>query len=175
MMTKTTLRYGLMIAVLGFGLAFAQTSGEGVVTMESANDVETTQARLEEAIAANNLTLVMAIDHAANAARADLELLPTRLLIFGNPSVGTPLMQQSRTHAIDLPQKMLVWEDSGGAVFVSYNEPGYLARRHGLVPDTRTETIAGALNNLASIATSDEPMESGDGSESEDSNESDGD
>ena len=158
MFTKTR-RYLLAVVALGFGLALAQTSAEGVVTMESANDFETTQTRLEEAIAANNLVLVTVIDHGANAEGAGLELLPTRLLIFGNPQVGTPLMQQSRTHAIDLPQKMLVWQDSGGAVYVSYNEPGYLARRHGLMTDTRTETIAGVLNRLASVATNDEPLE----------------
>lgn len=160
MFTKTR-RYLLAVVALGFGLALAQTSAEGVVTMESSNDLETTQQRLEQAIAANNLILVTVIDHAANAERAGLELPPTRLLIFGNPQVGTPLMQQSRTHAIDLPQKMLVWQDTGGAVYVSYNEPGYLARRHGLTSDTRTETIARVLNSLASVATNDEPLEGG--------------
>ncbi|MDZ7705662.1 MAG: DUF302 domain-containing protein [Trueperaceae bacterium] len=167
MFTKTR-RYLLAVVALGFGLALAQTSAEGVVTMESNNDFETTQQRLEHAIAANNLILVTVIDHAANAESAGLELPPTRLLIFGNPQVGTPLMQQSRTHAIDLPQKMLVWQDSGGAIYVSYNEPGYLARRHGLMADTRTETIAGVLNSLASVATNNEPLEDSSNGDSDD-------
>jgi uncharacterized protein (DUF302 family) len=140
--------------------AFAQDSGtNGIVTVESTHDFATTGTRLEQAISEAGLTLVMTLDHAANAARADLELLPTQLFIFGNPQVGTPLMQQARSHALDLPQKMLIWEADDGTVFVSYNDPTYLASRHGLDPSERTNNITNALANLATLATGDAAME----------------
>ncbi|MDZ7802149.1 MAG: DUF302 domain-containing protein [Trueperaceae bacterium] len=113
--------------------------------MESTHDFDATTSRLETAIEEQGLTLVTTIDHAANAANADLALAPTTLFVFGNPQVGTPLMQSARTIALDLPQKMLVWEDAAGDVFVSYRDPVALAADHGLASD------AGALPNVANL------------------------
>ena len=124
----------------------------GFITVESPHSVDETVTRLEQALEDNGLTIVATVDHAENAASAELELPPTTLILFGNPQAGTPLMQQQRTIGIDLPQKMLVWQD-GSAVYVGYNDPVYLAERHGL--DAQNEAItmtAGALANLAEAA-----------------------
>ena len=136
--------------------------GAGVVEEESANDFETTYARLIAAIDANpNLAVVAELDHAANAASVGLELRPTRLVVFGNPALGTRLMQDEQTVGIDLPQKMLVWEDADGDVSVAYNDPEYLASRHDLDDsDGTNETIAEALRALAEAATLDDADDS---------------
>ena len=129
---------------------------EGVVTEASANDFEATYERLRAAIDGNeNLRIVAELDHAANAASVDLELRPTRLIVFGNPALGTQLMQSEQTVGIDLPQKMLVYEDADGDVFVAYNDPDFLADRHDLddVSDVN-DTIETALATLAEAATS---------------------
>lgn len=127
---------------------------EGLVTLQSSYDFTETRKRLEQAIADGSVRLIATIDHGANAADAGLELPPTTLYIFGNPMAGTPLMQDGRTVAIDLPQKMLVWEAEDGRTYLSYNDPGYLGERHGLEGvDTVLGNIAGALENLAAAAT----------------------
>ncbi|WP_440769375.1 DUF302 domain-containing protein [Natronorubrum sp. DTA28] len=126
-----------------------QTDDSGLVTLESDADFETTLARVEPALEARDLMLVTTVDHAENAASVDEELPPTTLFLFGNPEVGTPLMRASRSVAIDLPQKLLVWEVDG-AVFVTYNDPQYLARHHGLEGvDEQLAGIADALEDLA--------------------------
>ena len=136
--------------------ASSVSSGEGVVEEESANDFETTYSRLRSAISSNpNLTIVAELDHAENAASVDLELRPTRLVVFGNPRLGTQLMQDEQTIAIDLPQKVLVYEEADGSVFVAYNDPDYLADRHDLDDsDDVNDTIETALQTLTEAATS---------------------
>ena len=130
--------------------------GEGIVTVASDNSVEETVSKLEAAIDGNdNLTLVTTLDHAANAASVGMKLPPTVLLVFGNPALGTPLMRAQQTIAIDLPQKMLVYEDEAGDVTIAYNDPQFLASRHGITGQSETlNTIAGALQMLASGAAS---------------------
>lgn len=137
------------------GVVSAPALGEGIVTVESANDMATTTDNLRQAIeAAAALTLVAELDHAANASSVGLDLGPTHLFIFGNPNLGTPLMQSGQSIGIDLPQKMLVFEDSAGVVTVAYNDPGYLARRHGINDQGDIlATITTALGNLAAGAT----------------------
>lgn len=128
----------------------AQLDDAGLVTVESDESVEATVETIEGRIERSPLTLLTTVDHAANAASVDRELPPTTLLILGNPDVGTPLMQAGRTVAIDLPQKMLVWEDEERAVNITYNDPQYLARRHGIDgQDSRLASIAAALEKLA--------------------------
>lgn len=128
---------------------------EGLVTLRSERNFNDTFNRLRTAIEGNDdLLVVETVDHAANARRAGLQLPPTRLIVFGNPELGTPLMQAERTAAIDLPQKMLVWEDGDGRVYVSYNDPAYLARRHGIAGQEETlRRISAALRGLAERAT----------------------
>ncbi len=104
----------------------------GLVNVKSSHDVATTADRLESALQEKGITVFARIDHAAGARKIGQELQPTLLIIFGSPAMGTPLMQRSRTMGIDLPLKALIWEDKAGAVWVTYNEPDYLARRHGI-------------------------------------------
>ena len=94
-------------------------------------DPTETMDRLEAEIRAQGMTVFARIDHAAGAAEAGLKLLPTELIIFGNARGGTPLMQSVQTVGIDLPLKALVWEDASGTTWLSYNEPSWIAQRHG--------------------------------------------
>jgi uncharacterized protein (DUF302 family) len=123
-----------------------------LATVASANDFEGTWSNLLSAIEASPANVGFIVDHAANAAAAGLDLDPTRLAVFGNPNIGTPLMQARSAAGIDLPLKILVWEDGEG-VHVTYSEPGYLWRRHH-IPGQRPliETISGALQGLVDAA-----------------------
>lgn len=131
-----------------------ESSPEGLVTVESVNDAAQTVENIEGAVEEQGLNLVATVNHSENAASVGEELPPTTLVIFGNPEAGTPLMQSSQTAGIDLPQKMLVWEDENGQVNVSYNGPEYLVDRHGLEGvDEQIEMVSGALEMLAGNAT----------------------
>jgi uncharacterized protein (DUF302 family) len=111
--------------------------------------------RLEAAVKAKGMTLFARIDHAAGAAAVGMSLRPTELLIFGNAKGGTPLMQSNQTVGIDLPLKALVWEDASGVTWLSYNDPSWLAKRHGF--DRKVEgavsAMAAALNEVTKSAT----------------------
>ncbi|MFD1641696.1 DUF302 domain-containing protein [Halohasta litorea] len=133
-------------------------SVDGLVTVASDASVDESVDRVKAAIDdIEGLSLMAEFDHAANAASVDRELLSTTVLVFGNPDIGTPLMQGNQTVAIDMPQKLLVAEHNDGTVTVSYNDPDYLAERHGIAPDHDTlETIAGALSSLAAVAAGEE-------------------
>ncbi len=128
---------------------------DGVVSMESAHDVATTVDRLEAALAEKGMTVFARIDHAAGARGVGETLRPTQLLIFGNPKVGTPLMQCGQGIAIDLPQKALAWEDAAGKVWLGYNDPHYLAARHGIEADCAEviERVEKALATFTRAAT----------------------
>ena len=128
---------------------------EGIISKMSNQSFGDTYRSLKSAIEENeNLTIVAEVNHRANARDADLDLDPTRLIIFGNPNLGTPLMQNAQTAALDLPQKILVWRDAESVVYVSYNDPEFLAKRHGIIGNNEIlETISNALNNLSNIAT----------------------
>jgi LPXTG-motif cell wall-anchored protein len=145
-----TVAAALLVATLAAPTAQAQEAGQGLVTVESAYSVDETVSRLETTITNQGLTVVTQVNHAGNAANVGLDLRPTTLLIFGNPNVGTPLMQSSQTTAIDLPQKFLVWENEAGQVQVTYNDPQYLANRHGITgQDERLGQVSNALSNLS--------------------------
>ncbi len=139
--------------------ALSDTTEAGLVVMDSPHSVDTTFARLERALeAAEPISIMARVDHAENAETVGRSLRPTRLLIFGNPKLGTPLMEASATIAIDLPQKMLVWEDSTGQVRLAYNDPQFLAKRHGITGrDDDLRTIRGALRKVARRATATNP------------------
>jgi uncharacterized protein (DUF302 family) len=104
----------------------------GLITRPSLHDFTTTLERLLAALAAKDITVFARIDHAAGATSVGLALRPTTLVVFGNPSAGTPLMQAAQTAGIDLPLKALIWQDAQGAVNVSYNDPAWIATRHQL-------------------------------------------
>jgi len=128
--------------------------GEGIITIESSQNFEQTYASLETAISSDeNLDIFVQLDHQANASSVGMELRPTRVIVFGNPNLETPLMQNSQTTGLDLPQKMLVWEDQDGIVKISYNDPLYLQQRHGISGnDSQVQQIALILEELAKAA-----------------------
>jgi uncharacterized protein (DUF302 family) len=108
------------------------TSGAGIVTIPSHQSMDETIEKLEQILQAKGVKLFALVDHGGEAEKAGLRMPPTKLLIFGNPKAGTPLMVASPSIAIDLPIKILVAEDSEGKVWISYNDPAYLQERHGL-------------------------------------------
>ena len=129
-------------------------SADGLISIPSSLDPKETMDRLEAALRASGVTIFARIDHAAGAAEVGETLRPTELLIFGNPKAGTPLMQAGQTIGIDLPLKALVWRDAAGKTQVSYNEPGWLARRHGLgaAADSAVANMAAMLAKLVKLA-----------------------
>lgn len=130
-------------------------SEDGLVTIASNYSVEETLDRLEVDLKAKNITVFVRIDHAAGAASVAMPLRPTELLIFGNPKSGTPLMQSNQTIGIDLPLKVLAWQDAGGKVWLTYTDPRCLARRHrlGSGADASVAALATVLANLVKAAT----------------------
>jgi uncharacterized protein (DUF302 family) len=130
-------------------------AADGLTTLPSSRGPKDTMDRLEAEVRAKGMTVFARIDHAAGAAAVGLSLRPTELLIFGNAKGGTPLMQSMQTIGIDLPLKALVWQDASGNTWLSYNDPSWLAKRHGVGPDSEATvaTMAAALNAVARAAT----------------------
>lgn len=130
-------------------------AGEGLLLKKSDNDFETTYQTLHSIINSNDKLKIMAeLDHQKNAGSIGLELGPTRLLVFGNPAVGSPLMKETSSIGIDLPQKVLVYENPDGEVFLVANDPAYLAKRHNLKSqDEQLGKIRGLLQKLMDGAT----------------------
>jgi uncharacterized protein (DUF302 family) len=128
---------------------------DGLITLPGSHGPKETMNRFEAEVKAKGMTVFARIDHAAGAAAAGLPLRPTELLIFGNAKGGTPLMQSVQTIGIDLPLKALVWQDGSGKTWLSYNDPGWLAKRHGLGPevDAAVSAMAGALDAVARAST----------------------
>lgn len=109
-----------------------QTRSNGLVTRVSTYSTTETTRRLLAAIEQRGLTVFARIDHAANAVSVNMELRPTEVIIFGAAKGGTPLMQEQQTSGIDLPLKVLVWEDASGKTMLTYNDPAWIVQRHGL-------------------------------------------
>ncbi len=105
---------------------------DGLTILPSAHGARETMDRLAAAVAAAGMSVFARIDHAAGAAAAGLTLAPMEVLVFGSPVGGTPLMQATKTTGIDLPLKALVWEDDAGQVWLAYNQPAWIAKRHDL-------------------------------------------
>jgi len=124
----------------------AAALGTGMMRVESEHSVDATVERLQGMLAAKRVTVFAVVDHSGEAAKAGLTMPATKLVIFGNPAAGTPVMLAAPSIAIDLPLKILVWEDAQGAAWLSWNSPEYLQRRHG-VPEELVKNIgvAGAL------------------------------
>ena len=128
----------------------ALSSIEGLTSIPGSLGPKETMDRLEAEIRAKGLTIFARIDHAAGAAEVGLQLAPTNVIIFGNARSGTPLMQSAQTVGIDLPLKILVWQDAANNTWLSYNEPRWIAQRHG-VADVES-TIDKMADLLAAIA-----------------------
>jgi len=128
---------------------------EGLTTIASSFGPKETIDRLEAEIRGKGMTVFARIDHAAGAAEVGLTLPPTELIIFGNARGGTPLMQSLQTVGIDLPLKALVWEDTAGKTRISYNEPGWIAQRHGVGANAEpiVNSMAAALSAISGAVT----------------------
>jgi uncharacterized protein (DUF302 family) len=126
------------------------STGVGIVSIASHHSVEQTVEKIEALLEAQRVKLFALVDHSGEAEKAGIQMRPTKLLIFGNPKAGTPLMIASPSSAIDLPLKILVWEDAAGKVWISYNGPAYLQARHGL-PSELLQNIS-AVENFAKAA-----------------------
>jgi uncharacterized protein (DUF302 family) len=128
----------------------AAATNNGIVNKPSKHSVEQTVEALSNILKRKGVAVFALIDHSGEAEKVELKMRPTKLLIFGNPKAGTPLMLASPSSAIDLPLKLLVWEDAQGKVWVSYNSPEYLRERHGL-PQELMQNIA-IIEGLATKA-----------------------
>ena len=123
------MKYSTILAVLFF--VGTVQAADGLIEIKSANSVKDTITKLEAIAKERGLNIFARIDHAAGAQKIGKTLRPTELLIFGNPQGGTPLMECAQTAGIDLPLKALAWQDASGQVWLGYNDPQFLAARHG--------------------------------------------
>lgn len=135
----------LLGAVLGW-------SADGLITVKSPHSVKETMDRLETAVKQKGMMIFARIDHAAAAAMVGKKLRPTTLLIFGNPQGGTPFMECNQSVGIDLPLKALVWQDAAGGVWLGYNDPAFMAQRHGVPNCPVAQNIDKALAGVAQQA-----------------------
>lgn len=135
-------------------LAMHAQAADGLVAVKSSHDVKATADKLESVLKEKGMTVMARVNHQQGAEKAGMELRPTEVVIFGNPKVGTPLMQCAQSVAIDLPQKALIWEDANGEVWLGYNNPEYLKNRHSIEGcDKVLDKVSVALGNFAKAAT----------------------
>lgn len=170
--TSLAVATSLFLALIGLGMAIylisvrdsghsqsgkkevipmAVNTNNGILSKPSRHSVEETLEKLKRILQAKGVTLCAIVDHSGEAEKVGLKMRPTKLAICGNPKAGTPLMLAAPSSAIDLPLKVLIWEDSGGKVWVSYNSPAYLQERHGL-PQELLQNIAVVETLAAAVA-----------------------
>lgn len=148
------MRYTWLIFLFSLMFASIAIAENGLISVKSSHAVKVTADRLETVLKEKGMTVFARIKHSEGAKKAGIDLRPTELIIFGNPKVGAPLMQCKQTVGIDLPQKALIWKDDTGQVWLTYNDPQYLSKRHGLSACAGVITkVEKALNNFAKAAT----------------------
>lgn len=126
---------------------------DGLITKKSDYSVSETIDRLENILKKKGITIVIRWSHSERAADAGIKLRPTELLLFGNPKLGSHMFTSKQTSGIDLPMKALAWEDANGKVWLSYNDPAYIAKRHGITDRKKIEDkMTGALDKLTNVA-----------------------
>jgi uncharacterized protein (DUF302 family) len=140
--------FALALAALA-ALAATAHAADGLIAVKSPHSARDTANRVEEVVKQRNLNIFARIDHAAGAAKIGKTLRPTEVIIFGNPQGGTPFMECGQSVGIDLPLKALVWEDAAGQVWLGYNDPAFLAKRHGV---EQCPVVGNLTKALASIA-----------------------
>jgi len=144
----------LLVSVMGLlaNTVFAD-SESGLINKKSPYSTTETLDRLSNALKKNGITVFARISHDKNAAGVNLTLRPTELLIFGNPKVGTHFFTSKQTAGIDLPMKALAWQDEKGQVWLTYNDPGYIAKRHGIKDrENVVKKMSGVLEKMSAIA-----------------------
>lgn len=143
----------LIIALLAITPIVVNASDDGLISKKSNHSVKTTLDRLENILKKKGLTIAMRWSHDEGGKKAGIPLRPTELLVFGNPKMGTHFFTSNQTAGIDLPMKALAWEDKNGQVWLSYNDPSYIAGRHDI--KNRSEIVkkmTGALNKMTDAA-----------------------
>lgn len=150
---KRVLLYLVSLVSLTFWFAVAQTAVDGLISVASPYGVTETIDRVVETVEAKGFTIIARVDHAAAASKVDMTLAPTELLIFGNPKGGTPLMQCQQVLGLELPLKVLAWEQTSGEVLLSYTDPQFLASRYGATGcDEVVTNISNALQTIVQEA-----------------------
>lgn len=150
-MKLLTIAFAVTLTLLS-GVA---TASDGMTTLQSAKSQVATVTALKTIFDKKGITLFAEVDHQKGADSVGQSLRPTTVLIFGNPKLGSPLMACEQAVALDLPQKMLIHEDAGGKVWLSYNDPAYLQSRHSVKGcDAALSKVAGALKNISAAAAS---------------------
>ena len=148
------LLFCFLVSTASAGPMSSDTNISGLKIKPSSYSVGETLDRFETIIKKKGITVFARIDHAQGAQKAGLSLAPTELVIFGNPTLGTPLMSSQQTAAIDLPLKAIAWQDKEGKVWLAYNLPEYIANRHGIKDQTAVvKKMTGALNKFSDFAT----------------------
>ncbi len=148
----------LLTLILVFFSTYAVAGEDGIVRKTSANSVQGTLDKLEQIVRNKGFTVFARIDHAAGAKKVGKELRPTQLLIFGNPKIGTLLMQSNQTVALDLPIRVAAWEDAQGTVWIAYTDPAYLTARHQVTDREKVVAkMTGALHKLTDAAATKSP------------------
>ena len=143
----------LVMACCFASAAGAAGAAEGLITVQSPYSVKETIDRFETAVKSRGINIFLRLDHAQGAKKIGKDLRPTELLVFGNPQGGTPLMECAQTAGIDLPLKALAWQDAAGQVWLGYNDPKYLASRHGVDNcGSVAENMAKALGGMTQEA-----------------------
>jgi uncharacterized protein (DUF302 family) len=144
-----------LAALLVVFIVMPVKAADGVVNVQSAFNVKETADRLESILNEKGMTIFKRIKHSEGAGKVGIELRETELIIFGNPKVGSPLMNCQQSVAIDLPQKALIWEDSESKIWISYNDPRYLEKRHDISGcEEVISKIENALSGIAKAASS---------------------
>ena len=142
-----------LAAIVSTAVTTPAVAADGVIVVASANDVKTTMDKLEKVLTSKGITIFARIDHAAGANSIGQTLRPMELLVFGNPKLGTPLMQKDQQMGLDLPLKALVYEAADGKTFIAYSDPAFLSKRYGVTEPAKVfETMTGALKNFTAAA-----------------------
>ena len=143
----------IMIALALLPLSLSVIAADGMINVKSNHSVTDTANKLEQVLLSKGMKVFTRIPHYKGAKSVGIELRPTELIIFGNPKVGSPLMKCAQSVAIDLPQKALIWQDADNAVWISYNDPNYLKKRHTIQGcDQVLAKVTGALSNMTAAA-----------------------
>jgi len=148
------MKKGLFILLVQMVLVTSLFADQGLVSKSASGSVAETADRLAAMLDANPAIRVLArVDHAANAQSVNKQLSPTTLIIFGNPVLGTELMKENQMAGIDLPMKILIWQDTSGKTQMTYNDPAWIAQRHGLTTSAPViKQMSGALNKITNKA-----------------------
>ena len=143
-------RFAVAATLVTATLVTPAFAADGLIAVKSPHSAKETMTRLEDTVKARGLDVFARVDHAAGAAKIGKTLRSTEVLIFGNPQGGTPLMECAQSMGIDLPLKALVWEDAAAQVWVGYNDPAYLAKRHAAVDCATFENVRKTLAGVMS-------------------------